>query len=184
MDLAKTIGERVKKLRDEELKISQEDLARQLGDFGREVTQGQIGHIESGRKLPSIPLLVAMVRKFETSSDYLLGLTDNQLSPADIEEELRTGGLGGRLGEIFGQLPADKRQQVATFAEALLIVERQGRDGEELDEDHRRMGALLNVLERRVGKERAEQVLEDLALMFPGLYGSSVGAVDTKQKRA
>lgn len=63
--LAKRIGLRVKRLREEEQNptLSQAELAAQLTAAGHRVGQGMIGHVEVGLKMPSLPLLIALARR-------------------------------------------------------------------------------------------------------------------------
>jgi transcriptional regulator with XRE-family HTH domain len=115
------IGNRIRSLR-EGMGFTQADLSRQLEmRFGVSVRQNHISNIESGdgKRLPSIPVLIGIAEALETSTDYLLGLTDNQLSAADIDRELATGGLGGRLGDILADLTDDQRQQLLHVGEAM-----------------------------------------------------------------
>lgn len=160
--LAKTIGDRVKRLREDERdpKVSQNDLAEQLTQAGHRVGQGQIGHIEVGAKLPSPPLLVALARRFNTSTDYLLGLTDNPLSAADLEDEARTGGVGGQIGDLLARLDDGAR------ADLLAIVRRMQPAPPRTREERER--ALFESFERFYGRRVAEELYHELARFLPG----------------
>src|SRR5687767_1556254 len=107
--LKRVVGIRVAELREEreraEGKFSQNDLAATLRTTGQKIQQGQIGHIEAGRRLPSTELLYALAECFDTSLDYLTGRTKLPSSIAAIEEDLQTGGISGRLGEVTKVYP-------------------------------------------------------------------------------
>ena len=51
-----------------------------------EVSQEAISAYESGRALPSVDTLIKLANYLNTSTDYLLGLTDNDLKPFDREK--------------------------------------------------------------------------------------------------
>jgi len=40
------------------------------------VTQSAISHWEAGRKIPEVPMLIAIAKYFDVTTDYLLGLND------------------------------------------------------------------------------------------------------------
>ena len=60
------IGSRVRSRR-EELRLTQEELARELG-----VTHQHVSRIEAGQAAPSLELLVKLSRAFGVSADFLL----------------------------------------------------------------------------------------------------------------
>ena len=65
MDMTK-FGERVR-VRRRELKITQADLADRL-----ETSVGYIGHMERGRRTPSLEMLMALCRELQVTPNYLL----------------------------------------------------------------------------------------------------------------
>lgn len=145
------IGERVAGLRinreKREGKFSQNDLAIALKEIGQDVQQGQIGHIEAGRRLPSIELLYALAEYFETSLDYLTGRTKLASSIAVIDEDLQTGGISGRLGEIYKALPLDKQIEIFQFAEALRTIQQKDRPTPPPNDSQRRRANIVTILE-------------------------------------
>jgi transcriptional regulator with XRE-family HTH domain len=64
------IAERIKELRTER-NLTQAELARKLG-----LTRGGVNSWEQSLSLPSLQCLVTLTQFFNTSADYLLGLTD------------------------------------------------------------------------------------------------------------
>ncbi len=126
-ELKKIIGERVKIQREDIERrtgedLSQTKLAKKVKDMGARVAQGQIGHIEVGKRFPSVPVFVALAEYFDTSLDYLAGRTIRESSISAIDEDLQTGGISGRLGDIYRTLPPNKQEEVFKFAEALAVI--------------------------------------------------------------
>lgn len=68
----KVIGERIKKKR-QELKLSQRELAEEI-----EVTPSAINQYEKGDKVPSSEKIIKLAKILGISSDYLLGVTDEE----------------------------------------------------------------------------------------------------------
>jgi transcriptional regulator with XRE-family HTH domain len=160
------LGDRIRELRSE-LGYTQQDVADKVAMYGIDVGQSQIGHIEKGRKLPSVTLLLAVAELLGTSADYLLGRSHSSLSPAELEEEIRTGGVGGRLGEVWRHLPAELQTQVFQFAEALLAMQKHKQARQDTARDSQFLAALLDALERNMGHEALESVLDALAPSYP-----------------
>lgn len=63
-------GRRIKELR-KELEISQKLLAEKVG-----IKQNTVAQYEKGTAKPSLEVLVKLAIAFDTTTDYLLGLTD------------------------------------------------------------------------------------------------------------
>ncbi|MCL2638501.1 MAG: helix-turn-helix domain-containing protein [Oscillospiraceae bacterium] len=64
------IAERIKELRTEK-NLTQAELARKLG-----LTRGGVNSWEQSLSLPSLQYLVLLAKFFNTSADFLLGLSD------------------------------------------------------------------------------------------------------------
>lgn len=116
------VGERLKELR-QQMGMTQPDAMEALERKGVTIAQSHMSNLENGTKLPSLPLLAALAQVYETSVDYLLGLTDNQLSARDMERELRTGGVSGRIGQIMADLSDKARSDLLAIAEAFAYQE-------------------------------------------------------------
>lgn len=90
------IGQKIRHLREDKLKISQTELVDRLNqtrwkpDISR---QSHISNIENstGDKLPSIRVLAAMAEVLETNTDYLLGLTDDEKPASDLDDQVVVG---------------------------------------------------------------------------------------------
>jgi len=63
--ILRTLGKKVQKLR-KQIKISQEELANQLG-----ISRVYMGYVEQGRESPSLRLLMKLSRKFKVKIQNL-----------------------------------------------------------------------------------------------------------------
>lgn len=175
--LRSVIGNNVRDMREEisrqrlsegDKKFTQEVLARELAQSGYSVQSGQIGHVENATKFPSIPLLVALADFFGTSLDFIVGRTKNLSSIAAIDEDLQTGGISGRLGDIYKKLPLERQEEVYRFAEALnLIVQTDLPQIAPLPLNRRQrrksaVRALLDLIQRERGTAVRDEIEETL----------------------
>lgn len=71
-EMAKIFSVRLKKLRQSHC-MSLEDVANKLG-----ISRQSLVYYTMGDRLPRIPILVAIADLFNTSTDYLLGLTSER----------------------------------------------------------------------------------------------------------
>lgn len=81
------MGNRIRRLR-ELIGMSQIDLTKALANRGVDVNQGHVSNIERDNRSPSIELLRALAVVLETNTDYLLGLTDDDRPPSDLEDQV------------------------------------------------------------------------------------------------
>lgn len=116
--LKNSLKKRAAKAR-EDLHYSQADVLAELDRNGLERTQGSLSQIENGTRLPSVEMLYVLARYLNTSCDFLLGLTENALSVADIEEELAAASGHSAIDKIIKGLPPEKQKQALLFAEYL-----------------------------------------------------------------
>lgn len=178
--LRKTIGSRLKELRENASEpISQDRLAEELRARGTKVEQAQIGHIEAGRRLPSVQLIIALADYYATSLDFLAGRTDNASSIEDIEEDLQTGGVSGQLGDIYRSLSAARRDEVYRFVLAQEILERTNsqfstslnnsgslRDSE-LSSGRKAINAIFSVMQRRMAQDEINEIIDEVLEEVP-----------------
>ncbi len=73
-----TMGKRIRILRDDR-QLSQTDMAVLMGAYGAAVNPSYLSQIEADAKLPRLPVLRAIARVLETTTDYLLLLSDDPL---------------------------------------------------------------------------------------------------------
>lgn len=74
-----TFPERLRELR-EDAQLKQEDMARKLN-----ISASAYGYYEQGRNEPSLNALQTLSTLFDTSADYLIGLTNVKKSPSFIK---------------------------------------------------------------------------------------------------
>lgn len=67
-----TFGEKVRNLR-EDKELNQTQLGNAIG-----ITQRKLSYIECGKCEPNVDDIIAICKFFQVSSDYLLGISENQ----------------------------------------------------------------------------------------------------------
>jgi transcriptional regulator with XRE-family HTH domain len=92
--------------------MTQEELADRIG-----TNQRQISKYENGHNDPTADVLAALARALDTTTDWLLGLTDTPERPlrteADLNEDER------ELLLIYRSKPAARRKQVVEIAKVV-----------------------------------------------------------------
>ncbi|MGE5582232.1 MAG: helix-turn-helix domain-containing protein [Bacillota bacterium] len=97
------LGKRLKELR-EERKMSQKQLGAMVN-----LSQQAIGHYEVDRVEPNIKTLELFARIFNTTSDYLLGLSDSRYPKELIN--------AGSAAEDLTGLPETAQNEIEDFKE-------------------------------------------------------------------
>lgn len=126
---------------------TQSDVARLLG-----VGQSYIANLEIGNnRPPALKLAAQFARVYRTSTDYLLGVTDNPIPPG-----------GGSMPEDMGEmlllmegLPEDRRAELVAQARTYAEVERLRQRAEREAEIYLR----IRDLRQKVGGEAADLVI-------------------------
>ncbi|MBR4618208.1 MAG: helix-turn-helix transcriptional regulator [Bacilli bacterium] len=95
----------LKKIR-EKRKITQIKLSTEV-----EVSQEAISAYESGKALPSVETLIKLANYLNTSTDYLLGLTDNDLKVNDIKSNDYD-----ELISVYNRLDKDAKKDILIYA--------------------------------------------------------------------
>jgi transcriptional regulator with XRE-family HTH domain len=89
--MVEKLAERVRQLR-EAKDWSQGRLATYSG-----VSRAQISRIESGQRRPSAEVLMKLAKALDTTTDYLLGLTDDPRKPAERDYETVAEGINNLI---------------------------------------------------------------------------------------
>ena len=76
-----------------------------------EVSQEAIIAYESGKALPSVETLIKLAKYFNTSTDYLLGLTNNSLKVNDISKNEYD-----ELLAIYSRLNKESKEDILKYA--------------------------------------------------------------------
>ncbi|HZK37478.1 MAG TPA: helix-turn-helix transcriptional regulator [Clostridia bacterium] len=99
---------RLKQLR-EDLGITQDELAKMLN-----LTQSTIAYYESGRKMPTLENAIVITKIFNTSLDYLVGISNCQTF-----ENIKENRISYYANKLFlddiNQLSADSLKELENF---------------------------------------------------------------------
>ena len=124
-------------------KLSQEDLAKKIN-----TTKGTISNYENEHSTPSNEVLKDLANVLHTTTDYLLGRTDNPNPPGDLPEltEKDERDIAKDLKDIINNLSTDGYAQF------------DGRSIEDLDEDDKELliASLENSMKlaKRLAKDK------------------------------
>lgn len=100
--------------------MQQSELIKLIKQNGFDMQQQRLSHYFQGRNYPDPPVLKELAKALGVSADWLLGLTEQPLPVADLDEMAAQARGEGRINRILKNLPKDKQQQVIQFAEYLL----------------------------------------------------------------
>lgn len=104
-------GKRIKELR-ESFGLSQDELASRIG-----TSQRQISFYENGKNEPTAHVLDALANALNTTSDYLLGRSDNVSRPINDESDLSTEEI--KMIEMIRTVNPERRRQMLKVVEVL-----------------------------------------------------------------
>lgn len=106
-------------------KMTQADVLGMFAEQGWELKQSALSHYENGKRRPNFSILLKFATVYETSTDFLLGATEEEKSIAKLQDELKAARGGGPIHRIMNALPVNKQKQILDFAEYLLSQEPQ-----------------------------------------------------------
>lgn len=104
---------RLRELR-EDLGLTQKQLAEMLN-----LTQSTIAYYENGRKMPTLENAVRITKIFNTSLDYLVGVTDRHQALENIKEDRVSYYDNKCLSNAIGSLSADSLKELVNFIDYL-----------------------------------------------------------------
>lgn len=157
--------------------MTQTGLLQTMAENGFPFTQQRLSHIMQGRNYADPPVLRELVRAMGISADYALGLTEEPLPAAYLDEQLKQIEGEGKLDRLVNKLPKEKQQQVFEYVEYLLSKEPGGRSSDAMAESRRlaearqvnaEMRALLDSVERTRGLAARQEL--DKVFRDKGLY--------------
>jgi transcriptional regulator with XRE-family HTH domain len=131
----------------------QVDIANLIAEGGEEVKPGRISHYMQGRRYPDPPILKEMARALGVSADWLLGLTEQPLPVADLEEMLAQAKGESHINKLLKMLPPEKQQQVIDYTE--FLVTRESESGDRLTQRQRdtlRAERAIALVEKEFGE--------------------------------
>jgi transcriptional regulator with XRE-family HTH domain len=112
LDLKKAIGKRIAGRR-KRLKLSQEELANLLDS-----NQTQISRYERGENFIGGEILIDLSRALQTTTDFLLGLTDNPDIPLRNDSDLDPDEF--QTIKMMRDASAEKRREMIRVMKALI----------------------------------------------------------------
>ena len=115
--------------------MTQAEVAEQLEGFGVSVSSGHVNAVKLDKRRPSVELLVAMTQLFETTSDFILCLSDKRARVSDSDDE--EGALKKMaereekasaiyLLDLFSKMESHDRVMLTQIAERFLSLVRVG----------------------------------------------------------
>lgn len=108
---------------------NQKELIKLMAQNGFEMAQQRLSHYMNGRNYPDPPILKELAKALEVSVDWLLGLTEQPLPAADLDEMAATAKGEAHINKVMRNMSKERQKQVIAFAEYLLSQERQNPGG-------------------------------------------------------
>lgn len=131
----------------------QTEIAKLMTQDGLETKPGSISHYMQGRRYPNPPIFKALVKVLGVSADWALGLTEERMPVADLEEMLAQAKGESRINRLMKLLPPVKQAQVVEYTEFLI-------------DQHSKDGDNQNLTQRRRDQLRGERVLDSVDKEF------------------
>ena len=83
------------------------------------VSAGTISNYENGVHLPDIETLISFARFFDVTTDYLLGLCDDNLSPKVFREIVVPDKTAGTVISLLRRITPEDRSALSTIMDAM-----------------------------------------------------------------
>lgn len=99
------------------------ELSNVLAQSEIDLKPSRLGHYFSGRNYPDPPYLAVICQALGVSADWVLGLTEEELPIADLEEKLAVATGEGKINKLMRGMSKARQKQVLDFAEYLLSRE-------------------------------------------------------------
>lgn len=126
-DPLNTTGKRIRVLRGD-LDLTQGALTREMSKLGVDINQSYISSLETTTKIPSGEVLRGLAQALNTTTDYLLLLTDDPLVPGELDEETReVGDQEWELITALRSLPDPDRLTLYEMIQEMIGVARRQR---------------------------------------------------------
>jgi len=148
-DMLRSFGRRFQLLRQEK-DLSQTAIAAMLKGYGIDITPSHLSLVEKNKRNVSVDLLVALAQLLETSTDYLLVLTDDPTPPDRAEVVPYISREADDMAQLMDSLPPETRRTLLAAAHVWVQHERQ-RVSDELS-------SLLSAVERLCGREKRHEI--------------------------
>lgn len=156
-EMLRSFGRRFQLLRQDK-DLSQTAIAAMLQGYGITITPSHLSLVEKNKRNVSVDLLVALARLLETSTDYLLVLTDDPSPPDKSDVVPYLSREADDMAQLMDSLPPETRRMLLSAAHAWVQHERQRIADEWV--------SLLSAVERSVGRDKRREI--EAALMRDG----------------
>lgn len=156
-EMLRSFGRRFQLLRQDK-DLSQTAIAAMLQGYGITITPSHLSLVEKNKRNVSVDLLVALARLLETSTDYLLVLTDDPSPPDKSDVVPYLSREADDMAQLMDSLPPETRRMLLSAAHAWVAHERQRIADEWV--------SLLSAIERSVGRDKRREI--EAALMRDG----------------
>lgn len=164
-------GARLKTLR-ERAELSQEEVGKALG-----MTQSGYSHYEKGTRFPDPPAMAILAELFNTSVDYMVGLTKNKATAKELEDEIAAATGKGKINKIMERLSRENQLRVISYAEFLLSEEKKTAKPDEVNE----WITYTEVLLKRLGIDGEQSFTELLTALRPD-FAAALGVLAEKER--
>lgn len=114
---------RLKQLR-KNIGLTQKELAKKLN-----LTQSTIAYYESGRKMPTLENAKLIAKIFDTSLDYLLGISDNKI-PTPDDKKNETISTIDKFFRDISNLSPESREDLENYIKLLKLRDLQKRNSD------------------------------------------------------
>lgn len=172
-EMLRSFGRRFQLLRQDK-DLSQTAIAAMLQGYGISITPSHLSLVEKNKRNVSIDLLVALARLLETSTDYLLVLTDDPSPPDKSDVVPYLSREADDMAQLMDSLPPETRRMLLSAAHAWVAHERQRIADEWV--------SLLSAIERSVGRDKRREIEAALmrdgaipAMLTGGTFGNGTG---------
>ena len=164
VNLLDTFGKRVRILRTD-VGMTQNELVDTLERFGSPVGRSYLSAIETTDRTPTGDVIAGIAKAIGTTSDYLLGMTENPFPPANhdsaklsqSEDFLSPDAM--ELAMLFDKLPQWRRSQVIRTVRNIITAEVEQQSSLAVRSRH-----MLDEIEERYGKDAKQKAREILML--------------------
>jgi transcriptional regulator with XRE-family HTH domain len=162
-----TFGKRVRILR-QERGWRQQDLVDALQDVGAAIGRTYVSEWERTEKTPTGDIVAALARVLDTTTDYLLLLTDDAERPGAVQDEVDAiSEEAEEVAQVVDSMTPERRQDVLAIVRAL-----HQEDSVE-STALKRYDIIMERIRRRDGAQGVERAEELLRRFLDSLSGAS-----------
>lgn len=145
-----------------DIEKTQEDVVREVNALGVGLTQGYYSKLEKKRDgaLPNGAIVAALAIVLETSANYLLGLTENDAIPVELNDEESASFLSleaEQIADMVDRMEPHSRREALSAVQTILDAELARKH-----DNARRWQSLLALVERTAGRNTRVAVEQEI----------------------